>query len=207
MPWNAKTYGGYTRDSQEAIENGLECVTLLLSLGWTTNSASAVWANIGFEGAYNPWRWESDVVLPVGDWRINDPNAGIIHGYGLPQFTIPSKYLYAPSAQSDPDYAPNYSNLSGQPHDGASQLRFIDGHADYIPTATYPLSFAEFKLSTQSPEYLASAWLYNYERPLTPSATVEVRKREARYWFDLWGGISPTERKKFKYWLYCRRRF
>ena len=52
----------------------------------------------------------------------------------------------------------------------------------WIATSEYNMSFASFKTSTQSPEYLASAFLKNFER-----AGVEVeneRRTQARKWYD-----------------------
>ena len=75
------------------------------------------------------------------------------------------------------------------------------------------LSFSEFKVSTQTPEYLAGAWVYNYERPADPSATIAGRREAARYWYQVLQGlppippVPPTGSSKFKWWLYLRRRF
>lgn len=212
--WYAKNTYGYTRDSVEAIANGQEVLSVLTAKGWTVNAISAFWGNVGFEGGYNPWRWEGDVVVASTDTTSID-DADRIHGYGLVQFTPPKKYLWSQLAQADTDFSPHYSDIVGNPHDGASQCRFISDYAgttgDYFinPYYNFPLTYSDFKTSTQTPEYLAACWLHNYERPADQSTSVEVvRGREARYWYDLWGGTppTPTQSHKWKYWLYLRRR-
>ena len=66
------------------------------------------------------------------------------------------------------------------------QLTWIDSvtvsFGQWIATDAYPLSFDQFKVSGESPEYLASAFLKNFER-----AGVEVeaeRRQQARYWYN-----------------------
>lgn len=205
MAWNAKNYGAYNRSDQEAIDNGQEVLTILYNAGWSFAAIAGFWGNVEYESGYNPWRWESDIMISSTDSYNLDVSRQ--HGYGLGQFTPASKYVWNSSAQSDPDYAPNYSDRAGQPHDGASQVRFIDQHADYIPTSMYPISYADYKVYAGFPEDAASIWVRNYERPADPSATEAGRRACARYWFDLWGGVppgpTPTD-KKFKLYLYGR---
>ena len=212
--WHAKPTYGYLSDSQEAIDNGLEFVTAMLGVGWTKEAAAAAWGNIGFESAYNPWRWESEVILSVGDWRLYAYPENRSHGYGLVQFTPAINYLENSYAMSLPGFAPNYADRAGHASDGAAQTVFIDwfgGQGQWFinPGYNYPLTWNEFKTSTLTPEYLAAAWLHNYERPADQSHAVEVRRgAEARYWYDLWGGVvppgpTPTD-KKFKLYLYGR---
>lgn len=209
--WHAKPTYGYLIDSQEAIDNGLEFVTAMLGVGWTKEAAAAAWGNIGFESAYNPWRWESDTILPSYSPVIDTSR---VNGYGLVQFTPPGNYVHNSYAQSLPGFAPNYSDRAGNASDGAAQTVFIDwfgGQGQWFinPGYNYPLTWNEFKTSTLTPEYLAAAWLHNYERPADQSHSVEViRGQEARYWYDLWGGVVPPGPtpmdKKFKLYLYGR---
>ena len=218
MPqWHAKRTGEYARDSVEAMENGEMFLGYMMFRGFTKEACSAIWGNIGHESVYNPWRWEGDRVLPYGSPLIPSSRT---NGYGLPQFTPSGKYLLSSHAQANADYAPNYSDRAGQPEDAVAQLDFLiwsctpgsgfPGGPDYFinPNYNYPLTFAEFTASTLSPEYLAAAWLHNYERPGDQSASVErLRGATARYWYDLWGGIVPpvpTSGSKYKFWLYGR---
>jgi murein DD-endopeptidase MepM/ murein hydrolase activator NlpD len=67
-----------------------------------------------------------------------------------------------------------------------SQLARIDYEIDngiqWISTSSYPLSFQEFRVSNETPEYLAQAFIRNYERPA--DQTQPNRSTQARYWFD-----------------------
>ena len=56
----------------------------------------------------------------------------------------------------------------------------------YYPTDAYPLPFAQFKVSTYSPEYLALAFLNNYERPADYNQP--NRMTQARAWYDFLEG-------------------
>lgn len=171
--WHNKDYGGWTRSDIEAQENVLKMMQILGALGWTVNAVAALAGNQYAESSFNPWRWESDSV-------------NISRGYGLFQYTPASKYINSSTAQGYTGFAPNYPVGSGGQDDGTAQLMFMNNNVDggYIPTSAYPLSMNEFKSSTLSPSYLALAWLYNYERPLDPSATAAQRAAEATWWYD-----------------------
>lgn len=192
--WHAKPRGEYAKDSQEAIDNATLIYGTLASRGWTINAVSALLGNIDREGAYNPWRWEGDVIQ--GAYGSS--------GYGLVQFTPGTKYIQDVNAKALSDYGPNFTGAtSPKAADGNAQIIFIDEHADYYPTASYPLSYAEFKASEQTAEYLTRAWIYNYERPLDPSATIAARIAAANYWYEILSGITPpAPRRGFPVWLY-----
>lgn len=209
MPWHAKTAGGYTRTSQEALENAQSMYGVWHARGWTVNSVAAVLGNVEVESGYNPWRWQSDDIgLSTGSPWTNK-------GYGFFQFTPGGKYINATVAQAISGYGPNFSDKQGSISDGYAQCVYIDGYADYYSTTDYPLSFAEFKASTESPAYLARAWLYNYERPEAPGATVNIRSTAAEYWYQILSGEEPppdpgpgpgpSTVKKLPIWMMCRR--
>lgn len=191
--WHAKPRGAYAKESTEALDNATLIYGTLAARGWTVNAVSALLGNIDGEGGYNPWRWEGDVIQ----------SAYGTSGYGLVQFTPGTKYIQAAEAKALADYAPNYNGATGAAaHDGNAQIIFIDEHADYYATASYPLSYAEFKASTETPEYLTKAWIYNYERPLDPSASLASRIAAANYWYEVLSGITPpTPGGKFPIWL------
>lgn len=191
--WHAKPRGAYARNGAEALDNATLIYGTLAARGWTVNAVSALLGNIDGEGGYNPWRWESDIIQ----------SAYGTSGYGLVQFTPGTKYIQAAAAKALADYAPNYSGATGaNAHDGNAQIIFIDEHADYYATTSYPLSYAEFKASTDTPEYLTKAWIYNYERPLDPSASLASRIAAANYWYEVLSGITPpTPGGRFPIWL------
>jgi hypothetical protein len=58
----------------------------------------------------------------------------------------------------------------------------VANHLQWYATSSYNLSFSEFTTSQESPEYLAQAFISNYERPADP--TQPARSTQARYWFD-----------------------
>lgn len=177
--WHNKNYGAYSRNSIEAQENVMKITEILTQRGWTANAIAGVIGNIEAESGLNPWRWQSDT-----------QNMSL--GYGLFQYTPANKYVNDSLASTINEYAPNYPVGNGGQDDGTAQLIYMTVNSvpngqggrgtQYIPTAQYPLSFADFQTSTESPEYLASAWLKNFER-----AGVEVeeqRRQNARYWYE-----------------------
>lgn len=186
--WHAKTYGAYARSSTEAFENAICVYNLLTSLGWTIQAMCAVYGNIEAESGYNPWRWEGDAVP--------SSNESPDYGYGFPQFTPSSKYILDDNAQANTGYGPNYTDWAGNIFDGDSQLRFIDVYADYSTDNPYGynISYDEFKTGYYSPEYLAKAWLHNYERPGEQGTEVEeYRASIARYWYDILIEYDPSD--------------
>lgn len=202
MPWHCKPLRAYARDSEEAQENARMIYSVLSAKGWTVNAICGMLGNQGHESGYNPWRWQNDVRGTVTGSPWKDM------GYGLVQFTPASKYIDDPAAQAFPGYGPNFLEGGGSLGDGNAQLLFIDAYADYYSTSSYPLSYAEFKASKADAGYLASAWLYNYERPGDPSATEAARREEAGYWWGILSGetpIPPTPTptgKGSKFWVY-----
>lgn len=182
--WAAKKYGAYAKESDEAYQNAVEIYNLLSGeLGWTLNAVCGVLGNLGRESGYNPWRWEGDKPLASTD---TTNIATKRQGYGFVQFTPSGKYIN--NAKGYDGYGPNFSDKVGSIYDGRAQFLYINGNADYIMKPAYPLTYAEFKVSTESPYYLAGAWLYNYERPKNPAASVNARGEMAEWWWDRLGG-------------------
>ena len=179
--WHAKTYGGYTRTTQEALENAYCIYELLYSFGWKLPAISGVLGNSGYEGQYNPLRWYGDNVP-----NSTDSSALLSRAYGLCQFYPSTKYISDSRAQQMPGFGPNFLDVTGNVNDGNAQMTFIDGYADYMPTQSYNISYADYKVINDTPENCAMIWLYNYERPgqLAPSDE-NNRKNEARYWYDI----------------------
>ena len=171
--WHNKNTGAYSRDSVEAQENVMKMVEVLAPLGWTINAIAALAGNQAFESGFNPWRWEGDTV-------------NLSKGYGLFQYTPATKYINSSTAAGYTGFQPNYPMGAGGQDDGTAQLLFMHNNVDggYIPTSAYNLTMQQFRESTLSPDYLASAWLYNYERPLVPGATEAGRRADALWWYD-----------------------
>lgn len=141
--------------------------TLLLK-GWTKNAIAGMLGNMQKESTINP-----------GIWQNLNPNPSL--GWGLVQWTPSTNF-------TDWAAANDYAN-----DDGDAQLIWIDtvtaSVGQWIPTTQYPETFGKFKVSTQTPEYLADCFLKNFERPI--EIDQPDRQRYARYWFDWWEG-SPV---------------
>lgn len=187
MAWHNKATGPYARTSTEAIDNAWAVYAILYSLGWSMEAVCGVLGNIEAESGYNPWRWQSDIVLPQGDPRIDYQNA---HAYGLCQWDPAGKYISGGGGYAG--YGPNYSDKTGSAWEGTAQMWFLSDNADYYPTSAYPLSYETYKHATvaqgYSVEYLARAWFYNFER----GTWSDNRVTAAQYWYSVFGGDTPT---------------
>lgn len=139
---------------------------------WTLNSIAGMLGNIRYEGAMNPSQWQYGL-----DKSLNG-------GYGLCQWTPATKLL---------DWLPSI----GEPRtsiDGQVQRihhEAING-GQWISTSKYPMTFSQFLASTDSPDTLASVWLYNYERPKRPQDTESYRRSMANTFYEYLSGQEPT---------------
>ena len=187
MAWHCKPTGwGYAQGSVEADENALEICNILRARGWSDNAIAGVLGNMQHEGVMNPWQWEGDTPLASTDiWDIEHA----AKGYGLTQFTPSGKYINSPYAQATAGYGPKFSDTQGSTLDGASQVVFVDEHADYYPTSYFPISYAQFKVFTGTPAQAAEIWWRNYERSAAPTFPT-IRATSADYYYNLITG-SP----------------
>lgn len=167
-------------------------------MGVTTNAICGMLGNFQAESTINPGRWEND--------NVNDME----HGYGLVQWTPATKYInWARQYDSNEDPSKMDVNLERIDYE-------IQKGEQYYPTDEYPETFNEFMLSTKSPEYLAKAFLYNYER--ASAERVEERVEYANYWYEFLTGSpppydptptpSPSSKKKkgYNFVLFNKRR-
>lgn len=176
-------------DQAESDNNAVITAAYLSSKGWTRNSIAGALGNFMRESLINPGAWQNYYI---------DPS----NGYGLAQWTPSTKWT-------------NYAAQIGvQIDDGYAQLDFIDLDPlnEWISTTTYPETLADFKISNQTPEYLASVFAFNYERA---GVVAEGERRYwARYYYDLieniptlppvWGG---GETIGLKVWQMIRYRY
>lgn len=151
------------------MQNNAQIIfSTLTGIGWTKNAVAGMLGNMQVESTINP-----------GIWQNLNPNPSL--GWGLVQWTPSTNF-------TDWAAANGYAN-----DDGDAQLIWIDtvtaSVGQWIPTTQYPETFGEFKVSTQTPEYLADCFLKNFERP--EEIDQPDRQRYARYWFDWWEG-SPV---------------
>ena len=143
----------------ESLQNAQLVANHLIPQGWTKESVSALCGNMRHESSINPDMYEFNYAW--GDDR----------GYGLVQWTPRSKYW---------DWAES-RNLP--PRNGDSQLARIDYEVEqniqWISTPNYPETYAEFRASTKSMDYLVPAFTWNYERPNAESGQQSMPDRIA----------------------------
>lgn len=191
--WHAKATGGYEKEDPEAYDNAVIIYSTLAQQGWTLNAVCGLLGNIDAECNYNPWQWEQGSPPASTDYtEIHDGG-----GYGLVQWTPASKYVGDSVAMQSPYYAPNFSDIGGNVNDGYAQLYAIQNQTgQYSATSEYPLTYDDYRASTQTADYLASAWMYNYEVPRmdTPPEDpgLEQRRRNAAlFWYNVLQGVTP----------------
>jgi hypothetical protein len=138
----------------------------LAPLGWTKNAVAGMLGNMQTESTINPGIWQS---LDSGNMSM---------GYGLVQWTPASKYTNWADSNGY-----SWGDINGQ----LQRLEYeLANGLQWISTSSYPMSFAEFKVSTETPTYLAAAFITNYERPADP--VQPARGTQAEYWFSFLQG-------------------
>lgn len=182
-------YGNRYLDETEMQNNAYIFYSIMSFRGWTLNAISGTLGNIEAESTINP-----------GVWQNLSENPSL--GFGLVQWTPSTNYT-------------DWANANGYAiDDGDYQCKWIDENSassgQWIQTGAYPISFEDFKVSGEAPEYLASAFLKNFER-----AGVEVeekRRTNARKWYDYLIGMTPIspstptgKRRKMPIWMMCKR--
>ena len=159
----------------EMKQNALYIYDKLSRKGWTLNAIAGMLGNMETESTINPGIWQN---LDAGNTSL---------GYGLVQWTPATKYI-------------DWCNERGlEPSDMDSALARIEWELEngeqYYETDAYPLSFAEFKKSTEDAYYLAMAFLLNYERPQNQNQP--ARGEQAEDWYayllEVTGGQIPDE--------------
>lgn len=173
----------------------------LTAQGWTVEAISGLLGNMEWESSINPGRWQSN---NVGNYS---------GGYGLVQWTPATNYTNWSGI--DGDFSTMDNNLNRIMYELANNLQ-------YIPTASYPLSFSDFTTSTQTPYYLACAFAWNYERSAVVISGTEEEKEalrerrggSANSWYAYLTGSPPptpptpttTKKKHFNFVLFNRNR-
>lgn len=158
--------------------------------GWTLSAVAGMLGNMQAESAIQPGRWQNDVV------GINTS------GYGLVQWTPATKYTLWIGIANDPSTMDN--NLK--------RIKWeVANNKQWRKTKNYNYSFKQFSQSNDTPENLAAAFLYNYERPRNASSKESYRRQRGRFWYNYLYGLNPPppveyeEKKPFKWVLYARK--
>lgn len=161
MGW---TIGNYYLSEIQMQGNVLEVYLFLSARGWTTNAIAAMCGNMQSESHINPGIWQ-DLI----EWNYSG-------GFGLVQWTPATNYT---------EWALSYGYSITDP---TGQLVWIDtitaSVGQWRESIGYPFSWDGFRTSTEDPEYLASAFLYNFERPDCPETTEADRRSQAHRWYD-----------------------
>jgi hypothetical protein len=153
----------------EMTVNGNFILNYLLPKGWTKNAICGMLGNMQSESSINPARWQGDAIRP-----------SYTSGFGLVQWTPYQNYMDW-VAGTTYDYKSMEGNLE-------RILYEVENHLQWYATSDYPISFVDFTKSLESPEYLAQAFIRNYERPA--DQTQPARSTQARYWYDNLDGSS-----------------
>lgn len=157
--------------SVNEMRNNAEIVySYLLSKGWSKNAICGMLGNMEAESTINPGIWQS---------LIEGSGGG--GGFGLVQWTPYTNFT-------------NWADSNGYEWtDGYAQLKWIDevtaSFGQWIPTINYYISFEDFKKTSKSVEWCASAFLKNFER-----AGVEVediRRESAVSWYEYLADSDP----------------
>lgn len=162
----------------EMTENAEYILGYLLSKGWTRNAICGMLGNMQSESTINPGIWQSLKSYAYAPYSYVKSQ-----GYGLVQWTPFNKYtIWA----RDNGYV--YSTMDAQ----LERIEYeVANGLQWITKASYPISFQQFKVSTASPEYLANAFITNYERPA--DSTQPQRATQARYWWNNLSGTGTTD--------------
>lgn len=174
--------GNYNLSTVDMKHNAKIAATLLCMAGMSENSIAAILGNMQAESGINP-----------GIWENLDPFNG---GYGLVQWTPYNKYS-------------DWWGTGWEGNGDAEILRIIyelQNNLQWISTVDYPMTFEQFWISKDSPEYLAQVFVWNYERPKDPDQN--FRSDYAKFWYDevaskvinLWYVFGT--RKKEWWWKY-----
>lgn len=165
--------------TQAEMENNAKYIWYYLApRGWTMNAVAGMLGNMQTESTINPGIWQS----------LNEGNTSA--GFGLVQWTPATKLISWANSQEL-----NYKDMDTQ----LARIEYeLSAGIQYYKTDAYPLSFAQFKVSTKDPYYLGMAFLANYERPAVSNQP--KRGQQAEAWYEFLSGLpaptDPSSRKK-----------
>lgn len=157
--------------SESEMQNNARYIyNYLSSKGWTLNAVAGMLGNMETESTINPCIWEN----------LDEGNT--TGGYGIVQWTPATKLIEWANENGQ-----NYTSIDTQ----LDRILYeLEKGLQYYSTDNYPESFKEFSTSTKTPEYLAYAFLHNYERPA--SLDQPNRQTQARKWYSYLSNYSPS---------------
>lgn len=141
----SETYSGNRLLTDEERKVNARYIYLYLTArGWTLNAIAGFLGNVEHESTINPGLWQS----------MNEGN--LSGGYGLTQWTPASKYI---------DWCTENGLEKSEMDSALKRVEYeLENGGQYYKTEAYPITFAEFSKSSQTPYYLACAFAWNYER-------------------------------------------
>lgn len=163
------TANRYLSESEKQI-NATYVKQEFIKAGWTLNAICGMLGNMDAESNINAGLWQS----------LKEGNTS--GGFGLTQWTPATKLIeYANGLGKD------YKDIDVQ----ISRILYeLKNGVQFYKTNTYPINFKTFSQSTESPEYLAGAFLYNYERPA--KYNIKPRQERARKWWNFFVAQGET---------------
>lgn len=159
----------------EKEKNAWAVWQFLKSKGYSEQAAAGILGNMDQESGIMP--------------DIDEGGGG--PGYGLVQWTSP---IAGESGRAYVQRLLGQAGISGDYRNITTQLKLLDWHmhnGQYIPSAAYPYSVAEFKALTDIGT-ATMAFEANFERP---AVTHPERIPLAQYWYDLLHNLKPGTNK------------
>lgn len=175
-------------NQSEMNNNATIVYSVLTSYGWSYNAICALLGNMQVESTINPGVWQGLTQNPLLGW-------------GLVQWSPSTNFT---------DWA-DQNNY--QHDDGNAQLEWIDSvttsFGQWVPRDGYDISFDDFKVSSESVDYLTRAFAHNFENP--PNPDNPVRTENANYWYEYLQNVNPfnphpgVRVKHMPIWMMLRR--
>lgn len=194
LDWMYEVTDNYpTMPASYKANNARLIYAVLQSMGWRLEPICAVLGNMENEGLLNPGQCElgrgvplynTITGIPTNVYFLPDQSAN--YGLGLCGWTqAPNALLSRSVSEGIPWY------------DGTLQCQLLNdaaGMGFWIPTSQWPDSFADFKINAagRSVADLASAFLWEYERPLASVAHEAERRAQAEYWYNYLINAGPV---------------
>ena len=156
---------------------------------WTDNAIASMLANMDAESnGLNPAQTQNG--FPAGSAS---------GGFGLVQWTPRTKYSDWAGADWQTNFDKQLQRIMYELNNGL-QWQWRPGYTQYI-------SFYDFTRSNDSLDYLTGAFLYYYEGPADPAATIGYRRSRAAYWYQYITGIAPGPAGNLPIWLLFKLRW
>lgn len=194
LDWmHEETDANPTMDPSYKENNARLIYGVLQSLGWRLEPICGVLGNMEHEGMLNPGQCELGRGLPQYNITTGIPtNVYYLpdqsHNYGLGL----CGWTQAPNAVLQRSVDTNVPWYNGTMQ--CQLLNEADTMGFWIPTTTWPDSYTQFKVNAnnRSVEDLASAFMWEYERPAPATAHEAERRVDARKWYNYLSGAGPV---------------